>query len=252
MNEIIGTTNEHNDRETLMVLWCHKEINGIIGTYLYRKISDEIQKIIQDHGIDDVKVYRLKPAQISSASNPRRLPNGKTVWLRKEYPPPWKPTDTLFSLNYEHDLGEVLFKKICSYFASVPNMNGRWEVKIVDNDTQSNWRIPASEETYEFLSDHWGIIPNSFPMHLSECTAEHVKECLLDAYKWKQREQKTDKKTYNPPQEKWLYIEKDNVIQVFYEKSELAQYIYTSDTPKDGFVKLMYEDDFSKKTSQLL
>ena len=98
-----------------------------------------------------------------------------------------------------------------------------------------------------------GVIPNSDPMLLSDCTAEQVKELLLDAYKWKQREQKTDKKTYNPPQEKWLYIEEDNVIQVFYEKIELAQYIYTSDTPKDGFVNLMYEDDFLKKDfSQLL
>ena len=243
MNEIIGTTNELNDRETLMVLWCHKELNGIIGTYPYGKLSDDIQRIIQDHGIDDVEVHRIKPSKVSSASNQRRLPNGKTVWLHKEFPSPLKPTDTLFSLDYPYDWGEVLFKKICSYFASVPNMNGRWEVIIVDKEIQSNWRISANEETYEFLSDHWGIIPKSDPMFLSECTAEQVKERLLDAYKWKQREQKTEKKTYNPPQKKWLYIEEDNVIQVFYKKSELAQYIYTPDTPKDGLVKRVYEDD---------
>ena len=229
-----------------MILWCHNEIDGTIGTCPYKKISDEIQRLIQDHGIDDVKVYRIKPAQISSAGNRRRLPNGNVVWLDKEAPTPLKLTDTLFSLNYAHDLGEGLFKKICSYFASIPKMDGRWEVKIVDNDTQTNWRISANEETYEFLSDHWGIIPNSDPLFLSECTAEQVKEWLLDDYEWKQRDQKTNKKTYNPPRAKWLYIEESNVIQHFYEKSELAQFIYTSDTPKDGMVKLVYEDDLLK------
>lgn len=247
MNEIIGTANKHNDKEKAMILWCHNEINGTIGTYPYGKVSDEIQRIMQDHWIDDVKVYRLKPAQISIASNRRRLPNGKTVWLHKEYPPPFKPTDTLFSLNYAHDRGEELFKKICSYFVSIPSINGRWEVKIVDNDIQTNWRISANEESYEFLADHWGIISNSDPVFLSECTAEQVKEWLLDTYKSKQRDQKTTKKTYNPPREKWLYIEEGNVIQNFYEKNELAQYIYTSDTPKDGLVKLVYEDDLPKE-----
>ena len=247
MHEIIGATNEHNDKEKLMVLWCHKEINGTIGTYPYGKISDEIQSIIQDHGKDDVKVYRLEPAKVSTASNPRRLPNGNVVWLHKELPAPWKPTDTLFSLNYPYNWGEVLFKKICSYFASIPNLNGRWEVKIVDKDIQSNWRITANEETYEFLSDHWGIIPDSELMFLSECTAEQVKELLFNAYEWKQRGQKTIEKTYNPSRPKWLYIEEGKVIQDFFEESEMAQYIYTSNTPKDGLVKLMYENDLLKE-----
>ena len=230
-----------------MILWCHNEIDGTIGTYPYRKISDELQRIIQDHGIDDARVTRIRSARVSASSNKRRLPNGKTVWLHHESPPPLKPTDTLFSFNYAHDLDDGLFKKICSYFASIPNMNGRWEVIIVDSDTQTNWRISANEETYEFLSDHWGIIPDSDPMFLSECTAEQVKESLLDAYEWIQHDQKTNSKTYQPRRTKWLYIEDGNIIQSFYEESELAQYIYTSDTPKDGLVKLMLEDDIREK-----
>ena len=126
-------------------------------------------------------------------------------------------------------------------------MNRRWEVKVVDSDTQTNWGISANEGTYEFLSDHWGIIPNSDPMFLSKCTAKQVKEWLLDCYKREQRHKKTNKKTYDLPREKWLYSEEGKVIQTFYEKSELAQYIYTSDTPKDGLVKLMYEDDLHKE-----
>ena len=229
-----------------MILWCHKEINGTIGTYPYGKISDEIQSIIQDHGKDDVKVYRLEPAKVSTASSPRRLPNGNVVWLHKELPAPWKPTDTLFSLNYPYNWGESLFGKICSYFASIPEMDGRWEVKIVDNDPQANWRVSAKEETYEFLLDQWGIIPNSDLVFLSACTAEQVKEWLLDAYEMKQRAQNSELKPYNPPRAKWLYIEKSNVIRYFYEESELAQYFYTSDTPIDGFVKLVFEDDHRK------
>ena len=229
-----------------MILWCHKELNGTIGTYPYGKISDEIQRIIQDHGIDDVKVYRLEPAKVSTSSDPRRLPNGKVVWLHKELPAPWKPTDTLFSLDYVHKLGETLFTEICSYFASIPEMDGRWEVKIVDNDPQANWRVSANEETYEFLLDHWEIIPNSDLVFLSACTAEQVKKWLLDAYEWKQRAQNTELQPYSPPRKKWLYIEKGNVIQYFYEESEMAQYIYTSDTPKDGLVKLVLEDDHLK------
>ena len=233
-------------REKTMILWCHKELNGTIGTYPYGKISDEIQSIIQDHGKDDVKVYRLEPAKGTTSRNPRRLPNGKVVWLHKELPAPWKPTDTLFSLNYPYNWGESLFGKICSYFASIPEMDGRWEVKIVDNDPQANWRVSAKEETYEFLLDQWGIIPNSDLVFLSACTAEQVKEWLLDAYEMKQRARNTELKPYNPPRAKWLYIEKSNVIRYFYEESELAQYIYTSDTPKDGLVKLVYEDDHRK------
>jgi len=167
--------------------------------------------------------------------------------LNKEAPAVWKPTDALFSLNCPYNWGEILFKKICSYFASIPNMNGRWEVKVVDNETQSNWRISANEETYEFLSDHWALIPNSDPMFLSECTAEQVKEWFLDAYEWTQRDLKTEKVTYKPSRPKWLYIEDGKVIHHCYEKSELAQYIYTSDTPKDGTVKLVYEDDLLKE-----
>ena len=250
MSETIGATNEHDDKEKVMILWCHKELNGTVGTYPYRKISDELQRIMQDHGIDDVIVCRIQSIGVSTASNRRRLPNGNVVWLNKEAPAPWKPSDTLFSLNYPYNWGEVLFKKVCSYFASIPNMNGRWEVKIVDSDTQTNWRISINEETYEFLLDRWGIIPDSDPMFLFECTAEQVKEWLLDAYEWKQRDQKTNKKTYNPARTKWLYIEEGKVIQHFYDKSEMAQYIYTSDTPKDGLVKLVYEVDWSKEDAQ--
>ena len=247
MNEIIGATNQRNDKKKAMILWCHNEINGTIGTYPYTKISDVIQRIIQDHGIDDVEVHRIRPANVSISSNRRRLPNGKTVWLHNESPPPLKPTDTLFSLNYPHDWGERLFKEICSCFASIPNMNGRWEVKVVDNDSQSNWRISANQDTYEFLSDHWDIIPKSDPMFLSECTAEQVKEWLLDTYERNQRDQKTTESVYSPGRAKWLYIEEGKVIQDFYEKSELAKYIYTSDILKHGLVKLVYEDDLLKE-----
>ena len=247
MNEIIGATNERNDKKKAMILWCHNEINGTIGTYPYRKISDVIHRIIQDHGIDDVEVHRIRSAKVSISSNRRRLPIGKTVWLHNESPSPLKPTDSLFSLNYPHDWGERLFKEICSCFASIPNMNGRWEVKVVDNDPQSNCRISANQDTYEFLSDHWHIIPKSDPMFLSECTAEQVKEWLLDTYERNQRHRKTNGMTYSPPREKWLYIEEGQIIQYFYEKSELVQYIYTSDSPKDGLVKLVYEDDILKE-----
>ncbi len=230
-----------------MVLWCHYEVNGTIGTFPYRKISDEIQRLVQVHAIDDVKVYRLMQSKISKAGNRRRLPNGNVVWLNKVAPEPWKPTDKLFSLNFVHDFGKALFTDICGYFASIPGMDGRWEVKIVDNDTRTKWRISANEETYEFVSEHWEKIPNSDPMRLSIRTAEQVKEWILDFYKWEQRDQKSVKKMYSPPREKWLYIEERSVVQEFYEESELAQYIYTSDSPKDGFVKLMYEDDFHRK-----
>ncbi len=234
---------EQSDKKKAVILWCHNEIDGTIGTYPYRKIEDELERTIEDHGIDDVKVIRIESARTSIASNQKRLPNGKTVRLHKEFPAPWKPTDTLFSLNYPHDWGEGLFKEICGYFASIPNMNGRWEVKIVDSDTKTNWRISTNEETYEFLTEHWEIIPDSDTMLLSECTAEAVKELLLDAYEWKQQDRKTTEKAYKPSRAKWLYIETGNVIQFFYEKKELAQYIYTSDTPKDGRIKLVYEYD---------
>ena len=215
-----------------MFLWCHKEIDGTIGTYPYRKVSDELQRIIHDHGIDDVKVLRVGKVETSTAGNRRRLPNGDIVWLDKEAPAPWKPSDTLFSLNYPYDWGEGLFQDICKYFVSIPNLNGRWEVKIVDCDTRYNWHISATEETYDFLSDHWAKIPDSDPMFLSECTAEQVKEWLLDNYEWRRRDHKTTKKTHSPSRAKWLYIEEGNIVRKFYEKSDLAQYIYTSDTPK--------------------
>ena len=247
MSEIISTTKELNEKVKPMVLWCHKELNGAVGTYPYRKISDEVQRIIQDHGIDTVEVHRIRSAKVSMAGNQRRLPNGNVVWLNKKAPEPWKPTDTLFSLNYPYSWDEALFTKICRYFASIPNMNGRWEVKVVDKEIQTNWSLSANEATYEFLSDHWDIIPDCDPMFLSECTADEVKEWLLDAYEWTQRDLKTEKATYNPSRPKWLYIEEDKVIQCFYEKSEMAQYIYTSNTSKKGLVKLVYEADWSKE-----
>lgn len=231
-------------KEKAIILWCHNEINGTIGTYPYRKISDEIQRIVRGHGLGNFRVHRVGKIRTSIAGNRRRLPNGNVVWLDNEAPAPLKPTDTLFSLNYAYDWGERRFKEVCNYFASIPNLNGRWQVKVVDNKIPPNWGISASEETYEFLSDHWGIIPNSDLNFLSECTAEQVKEWLLDTYEWKQRDQKADKKTYNLPRAKWLYIEEGKAIQNFYEKCELAQYLHTSDTPKDGLVKLVYEDDF--------
>lgn len=239
--------NEHSDNEKVMVLWCHNEINGTIGTYPYRKVSDEIQRILQDYGIADVKVYRLERAKVSTAGNRRQLPNGNVVWLDKEAPAPLKPTDTLFSLIYPYDWGETPFKEICNYFASIPNMNGRWEVNVVDKEVQRNWSISANKETFEFLSKHWGIIPDSDPMFLSECTAEQVKAWLFDAHEWKQRDQLTQKKTYHQTRMKWLYLEKGKVIQHFYEKSELAHYIYTSDTAQDGLVKAVVEDDLVNK-----
>ena len=230
-----------------MILWCHKELNGTVGAYPYRRISDELQKLIREHERKDVVVERIGSARASMASNRRRLPNGDVVWLNKEAPAVWKPTDALFSLNCPYNWGEILFKKICSYFASIPNMNGRWEVKVVDNETQSNWRISANEETYEFLSDHWDLIPNSDPMFLSECTAEQIKEWLLNAYEWTQRDLKTEKVAYKPPRYKWLYIEEGKILQCFYEKSEMAQYLYTADLPKNGLVKRVVErSDFDE------
>ena len=243
MNRGITAANEHNAKEMAIFLRCHKELNGTVGTYPYRKIQDEIERMIQDHGIDGVWVAPIQPTPVSTAGTRRRLPNGKTVWLHKEFGSPWKPTDKLFSLDYMYDWGEALFSDICGYFASIPRMDGRWELRIVDNNIGWNRGIPANEESYEFLSDHWGIIPESDPMFLSECNAEEVKEWLLDAYKRQQRRQKTERLTYKPSRAKWLYIEEGNLIQYFYEKKELAQYIYTSDTPKDGRVKLVYEDD---------
>ncbi len=247
MNEKIGVNDDRTGNEKLMVLWCHNEIDGTIGTYPYRKISDELERIIRDHGIGNVKVIRIRSARVSMSSNQRRLPNGKTVWLHKEFDPLWKPTDTLFSLDYPYTWDKKHFEAICSYFASIPGMDSRWEVKIVDNEINSKWSISATEETYEFLSEHWGKIPNSDPMRLSKCNAEQVKEWLLEFYEWEQRDQNTELKTFTPSRKKWLYIEDGNVIQYFYEKSEMAQYIYTSDTPKDGRVKLVVEADWSEE-----
>jgi len=248
MNNTTGGTKEHHDKTKLRVLRCHKELNGTVGAYPYRRISDELQKLIRENGRKDVVVERIGSARASMASNRRCLPNGDVVWLSKKASEPWKPTDTLFSLDYPYNWGEALFDNICRYFASIPDMNGRWEVKIVDNDTQPNWRISANEETYEFVLENWKIIPDSDPMFLSECTAEQVKEWLLDRYeRTKRRQNQIRVHTTHDDQEKWLYIEEGNVIQYFYEKSELAQYIYASDTPKDGTVKLVYEDDLLKE-----
>ncbi len=238
---------EPSDKKKTVILWCHNEKDGTIGAYPYRKISDKIQTIMQGHWIGDVKVIRIGPGRTSSARNQRRLPNGNVVWLDKKVPAPWKPTDKLFSLDYMYDWGEALFADICRYFASIPKMDSRWELMIVDNNSGWNWRIPANEETYEFLLDHWGIIPDSDPMFLSECTPEQVKDWLLDRYEIAQRIQNTELKTYTPARDKWLYIEDGNVIQHFYEKNEMAQYIYTSNTPRDGRVKLVVEDDLLKE-----
>lgn len=246
MHDIIGAANEHNDKGSLVILWCHKETNGTIGGFPYSQISDELERIMQDHGIDDARVYRQEPAKISTASNPRRLPSGKEVWLHREYPAPWKPTDTMFSFNYPYNWGELLFEKICSYFASIPDLNGRWEAKIVDKEIWENWRISANEGTYQFLLDHWGKIPHSNLTVLSGCTAEQVKELLLVAYEMKQRAQNAELKPYNRPRQKWLYTEEGKVIHDFYQESEMAQFIYTSDTPKDGLVKSVFEDDHLK------
>lgn len=226
-----------------MVLRCHKELNGTIGTRTYGEISDELQRIIQDHGIDDVEVYRLMPRRIFTASNRRSLPSGKEVWLHREYPAPWRPTDTMFSFNYPYSWGESLFKEICSYFASIPDLNGRWDAKIVDKEIQENWRISVNEATYGFLADHWGMIPKTETTFLSACTAEQVKEWLFDAYDMRQRAQNTELKPYRPASQKWRYVEEGKVPQDFEEESELAQYIYTSDTPKDGSVQLVFGDD---------
>ena len=132
------------------------------------------------------------------------------------------------------------------YAASIPKMDGRWDVEIVDAYLDAKWRISANEETYEFLFEHWEIIPESNPVLLTACTAEEAKAMLIDAYDWAQRLQNTERKPYKPLREKWLYIEDGNVIQHFYKRSDLAQYIYTSETPKDGSVKLVFEDDHRK------
>ncbi len=246
MHELLRAANELRNEQTLLVLRCHKELNGTIGTYPYSQISDELQEIIQDHGIGDVEVYRLMPARVSTASNPRRLPSGKKVWLDQEYPAPWRPTDTLFSFNFPYSWGESLFEEICSYFASIPDLNGRWDAKIVDKEIHEDWRISANEGTYEFLLEHWGKIPNSKHMILSECPAEQVKELLLVAYDMRQRAQNTELKPYKPSRRKWLYIEEGKVVHHFYKECEMAQYIHTSDTPKEGLVKMVLEDDNGK------
>ncbi|MCY3907611.1 MAG: hypothetical protein OXF63_10225 [Anaerolineaceae bacterium] len=247
MHELIDAVNQHNDKKKLMILRCHKELDGTIGTYPYSQISDEIQEIIQDHGIGDVEVYRLEPGKISTASNRRSLPGGKEVWLHREYAAPWKPTDTMFSFTYPYNWGELLFQKICCYFASIPDLNGRWDAKIVDKEIQENWKISANEETYEFLLDHWEKVPNCEHVILSECPAEQVKELLLVAYDMRQRARNTELKPHKPLRQKWLYVEEGKVIQDFEVQSELAQYIYTSDKPKDGLAKLVYVDDLLKE-----
>ena len=245
MKNITPATNEHNEKKKPISLLCHKELNGAVGTYPYRKIQDEIERMIQDHGIDGVGVLPIQLMPTSMAGIQRRLPNGNVVSLDKATAAPWKATDKLFSLHFVHAWGEALFTEICRYFASIPKMDGRWELMIVDKRTGWNWSISANEESYEFLSDHWGIIPNSDPMFLSECTAEQVKEWLLARYEIAQRIQNTELKTYTPARDKWLYIEDGKIIQHFYEKSEMAQYIYTSNTPRDGRVKLVVEDEWS-------
>lgn len=233
-------------REKVIFLTCHKEQNGTVGGIPYSQITAELERIMQDHGIDNARVYPQMPAKIWTESNPRRMPDGRVEWQDKEGPAPWKPTDNLFSLDFVYDWGEALFAEICRYFTSIPKMDGRWDVEIVDAYLDAKWRISANEETYEFLFEQWEIIPESNPVLLTACTAEEVKAMLLDAYDWAQRLQNTERKPYKPLQEKWLYIEDGNVIQHFYKRSDLAQYIYTSETPKDGFVKLVFEDDHRK------
>ena len=225
-----------------MVLWCHYEVNGTIGTYPYRKVSDHIQLLLQIHGIDNVKVCRYLQSKVSSASNRRRLPNGDIVWLNKVAPEPWKLTDKLFSLDCPYSFGKELFTEICRYFAAIPGMDGRWEVQIVEPDAPSEWSIAVNEETYEFLVEHWGIIPNSNPVRLSKQTADDVKEWLLHEYERQQRPRRTNAETYTPPRTLWLYIEEGTIIRKFYDDSELAHYIYTSDRPVEGLVKLVDEE----------
>lgn len=243
MKETVGAANKERGKETPILLWCHKEKDGKLGTYTYAQISDEIQAIIHDHGMDYVKVYHDESAKMPSASVPRRLQNGEEVWLDKEPPVTWKPTDTLFSLDYPYNWGVALFKRICAYFASVPDMNGRWETIIVENRIQEKWRTSASEETFEFFLDHWEKIPDSYPDCFPNCTAEQIKQRFVDGYELKQLEQKENEKASNPTRPKLLYVEEGEVIEEFYKDSDMAQYIYNSNSPKDGFVELAYEND---------